>query len=99
MADQDNQTTCVFHLNCNSQTETVILFTDKTLKTCQEKLKIRAVCKLKCSDVVLPEAVNDSSGYHRSCSKLFTSLNSKNIEDYKKISSSAGTSDTSKLIL
>lgn len=89
----ENKPTCVLKINCDiADTGTVKLFSEKTLKTAKDKLNIRKTCKLKYSNVILPEAVDNTSGYHCACYKLFTSINRKSLDVYEKMAFSSGTS-------
>lgn len=89
----ENQPTCVFKINCDANTDTVKLFNKKTLKTAKDKLNIRKTCNLKYCDVILPETVDNTSGYHYACYKLFTSINRRSLDLYEKMACSPGTSN------
>ena len=96
MAEQENQSKCVFNIHCTDE-EKIILFTSKTLNDVKEKLKIRQSCNIAYNDIVLPEAVDNSSGYHSYCKKLFCKINKKNLEEYKRKNvSSTATPDNRK---
>ncbi|XP_035456475.2 anoctamin-5 isoform X2 [Spodoptera frugiperda] len=64
---------CVF---CQKYDESLILFTDETLKKCRVILKHRKIHNLKYKDVMLPTNALEA-GFHRRCYKSFTGLVTK----------------------
>lgn len=60
-------------LRCNS-TAPVLSFTAETLATCLKTLQRRKKHGLKYADIVLPEEVQDSIGYHSKCRNNFNAL-------------------------
>ena len=96
MADQAK---CIFEF-CEVKNEKINLFTATTLKTCQDKLKIKKICGAKYGDVVLPAEINFlSDGYHRSCYNNVTNTNKKQMEKYEKIIASNTVSEFGKYFL
>lgn len=74
---------CVFQ--CAADTfGKVIKFNDETLENCRYILKVRMASKLKYSDVVLPEQLDDESGYHAACRKIFAAVHKKHIQFYEE---------------
>lgn len=61
----------------NDICEKTIKFTSKILGKCHEILKIRKFHKLKYADVVLPEDVSETAGYHVQCYRHFVAIMKK----------------------
>lgn len=74
---------CVF--KCEGVSDKVMKFTEENLQQCHEKLRIRVALKMKYSDVILPDCVNDVNGYHSVCRKNFCAIPKKYVEQYKEL--------------
>ncbi|XP_044576907.1 uncharacterized protein LOC123260042 [Cotesia glomerata] len=63
--------------------DSLIYFTDETFKNCSSKLAFRKKKNFKYQEVELTKAALDFVGYHTTCYKKITALQSKYHEDYK----------------
>lgn len=81
--DENVHATYVLKISCQ-ENDKIILFNEASLKDCRNKLNIRKACNLKYKEIILPDSVNNVSGYHRNCKKLFTSINKKSVEAYNR---------------
>lgn len=63
---------------CNQNIDDkTIKFTTSTLNKSKSILKIRKENNLKFNDIILPEEVNDNTGYHVKCYKNFLAVMKK----------------------
>lgn len=71
---------CLLHVGANNLYENIVLFTNETLEVCKTKKSIRNETKTKASkfdSIVLPEKIDEKSGYHPSCYKCFSAVSAK----------------------
>lgn len=80
-----SQLSCVF--KCEDVSGKIIKFTEENLQQCREKLRIRVALSMKYNDIVLPDCVNDITGYHSACRKNFLAIPRKYIEKYDELQS------------
>ncbi|XP_041988826.1 uncharacterized protein LOC121740251 [Aricia agestis] len=73
MSEEEVKVVCFV---CKKSGEDIIMFSEETLKRCQNILKLRKIHKLKYKDIILPSEYTES-GYHRTCYKAFTGLMKK----------------------
>lgn len=72
---------CLLHVLEEDVDEKIVLFTEKTLKTCRQKKLIRDGIKKKASKfdkIILPEEIDETTGYHPTCYKCFCAVREKN---------------------
>lgn len=74
--DNTVETKCCLHIAEGHSTENIILFTEKTLQTCRNKKETRdhGEKKSKFDDVILPNILNPTTGYHPSCFRSYCSI-------------------------
>lgn len=71
---------CCLHIGADTSTERIILFTEKSIQTCRSKKELRdkeKKRKSKYDDVTLPDLIDQTTGYHASCFRNFTSVHLK----------------------
>lgn len=68
---------CCLHIGTASSTENVIQFTESSIQTCREKKAIRDNRKKRKSKydvIVLPDVIDQTTGYHPSCFRNYCSV-------------------------
>lgn len=89
---------CCLHLDSYEVTDRVILFTTATLQKCRDKRDARIMLrkKSKFNDVVLPDQIDETTGYHSACYKAFCAVGLPKIDSSSSIETNFSTgSDTS----
>ena len=74
-----NLAECCFKMKCkdDKKPQNVILFKTETLQKCQSISRVRKQNNLAYSTTCLPEAPNETQGYHRICYQFFVALSEK----------------------
>lgn len=89
---------CCLHVDSYELTDCVILFTPATIQKCRDKrdARLRLRKKSKFNDVVLPDQIDETTGYHSACYKSFCSLGMPKIDSSSSIETNFSTdSETS----
>ena len=69
---------CLHGERDNDTSKTLLCFSESSLATCQEVLKIRkSNPELKCSNVELPQTIPSRIDYHKDCYKRFIASSAK----------------------
>lgn len=89
----NSKLTCVF--KCEEGSGKIIKFTEENLQQCREKLRIRVALKMKYSDIVFPDSVDDVHGYHSGCRKNFLAIPKKYIEKFEELQNTSAAASTS----
>ena len=71
------------HIGDGSTSGEIVLFKETTLQRCKNIPEIRRHEKLKYNEVILPECINGSDGFHLECYKKSTALSEKECEKIK----------------
>lgn len=85
---------CCLHTDSHPGNDRIVLFNETTIQKCREKRDIRIQLKRKSkySDIVLPDVIDQTTGYHSQCYKSYCAIGFSKIDSSSSIETSVSKS-------